>query len=322
MYFEYTQTPVDTQEQLTEEQLTEVQPTPSIADRGVQVSLNISSWGGQKLDKGMTKELNDTKRASSNASKVQKNLMAGDDSLRNIKKYESKIRAEHIRLTLPWGDRGPRLLPTSAMINYKEKIDGMLLILKDMWRVFLDVSYPNYRDNVAPSKMGDMYNYNDYPDPRELECQTFDYSLTFEPIAESGDWRVDVPKQMMEELQEQYENTVDSRVQTAISSSWDRVKTQIESMKDKLSIEMDDDGKNKDGKTVRYHDTFVQNATDLCDLLAHLNVTNDSQLDQVRLDLKNAIQGVSVETLKIPTNHATRDAVKTKLDDILSKYAL
>ena len=186
----------------------------------------------------------------------------------------------------------------------------------------LDVSYPNYRDNVAPYKMGDMYNYDDYPTDDELRCKTFDYSLTFEPIAESGDWRVDVPKEMMEELREQLDATVDSRVQTAISSSWDRVKTQIESMKDKLAIEMDDDGKNKDGKTVRYHETFVQNATDLCDLLVHLNVTNDPQLDQVRLDLKNAIQGVSVETLKIPTNHATRDAVKTKLDDILSKYAL
>ena len=317
MYFEYTQTPVDTQEQLTE-----VQPTPSIADRGVQVSLNISSWGGQKLDKGVTKELNGAMRAASNASKVQKNLMAGDDSLRNIKKYESKIRAEHIRLTLPWGDRGSRLLPTSAMMDYKEKIDDMLTILKDMWRVFLDVSYPNYRDNVAPLKMGDMYNYHDYPTEFELKCKTFDYSLVFEPVAESGDFRIDVPKQLMEELKEQHQASVDSRVQTAISSSWDRIKTQIESMVDKLSIEMDDDGKNKDGKTVRYHETFVQNATDLCDLLVHLNVTNDSQLDQVRLDLKNAIQGVSVETLKIPTNHATRDAVKTKLDDILSKYAL
>jgi hypothetical protein len=299
-----------------------VQPTPSLADSAVLVSLNISSWGGQKLDKGMTKELNDTKRASSNASKVQKNLMAGDDSLRNIKKYESKIRAEHIRLTLPWGDRGSRLLPTSAMMDYKDKIDGMLLILKDMWRVFLDVSYPNYRDNVAPLKMGDMYNYDDYPTDVELRCRTFDYSLVFEPVAESGDFRIDVPKQLMEELKEQHQASVDSRVQTAISSSWDRVKTQIESMKDKLSIEMDDDGKNKDGKTVRYHDTFVQNATDLCDLLAHLNVTNDPQLDQARIDLKNAIQGVSVETLKIPTNHATRNEVKTKLDDILSKYAL
>lgn len=306
----------------TQEQLTTVQPTPSLADSAVLVSLNISSWGGQKLDKGMTKELNDTKRASSNASKVQKNLMAGDDSLRNIKKYESKIRAEHIRLTLPWGDRGSRLLPTSAMMDYKDKIDDMLAILKDMWRVFLDVSYPNYRDNVAPLKMGDMYNYNDYPTEFELRCRTFDYSLVFEPVAESGDFRIDVPRQLMEELKEQHQASVDSRVQTAISSSWDRVKTQIESMKDKLSIEMDDDGKNKDGKTVRYHDTFVQNATDLCDLLAHLNVTNDPQLDQARIDLKNAIQGVSVETLKIPTNHATRNEVKTKLDDILSKYAL
>ena len=306
----------------TQEQLTTVQHTPSLADSAVLVSLNISSWGGQKLDKGMTKELNDTKRASSNASKVQKNLMAGDDSLRNIKKYESKIRAEHIRLTLPWGDRGSRLLPTSVMMDYKQKMGDMLAILKDMWDVFLDVSYPNYRDNVAPLKMGDMYNYHDYPTEFELRCKTFDYSLVFEPVAESGDFRIDVPKQLMEELKEQHQASVDNRVQTAISSAWDRVKTQIESMKDKLSIEMDDDGKNKDGKTVRYHDTFVQNATDLCDLLAHLNVTNDPRLDQARIDLKNAIQGVSVDTLKIPTNHATRNEVKTKLDDILSKYAL
>lgn len=306
----------------TQEQLAVVQHTPSLADSAVLVSLNISSWGGQKLDRGMTKELNDTKRASSNASKVQKNLMAGDDSLRNIKKYESKIRAEHIRLTLPWGDRGSRLLPTSVMMDYKQKIGDMLTILKDMWRVFLDVSYPNYRDNVAPLKMGDMYNYHDYPTEFELRCKTFDYSLVFEPVAESGDFRIDVPKQLMEELKEQHKASVDSRVQTAISSAWDRVKTQIESMKDKLAIEMDDDGKNKDGKTVRYHDTFVQNATDLCDLLAHLNVTNDPRLDQARIDLKNAIKGVSVDTLKIPTNHATRNEVKTKLDDILSKYAL
>lgn len=306
----------------TQEQLTTVQHTPSLADSAVLVSLNISSWGGQKLDKGMTKELNDTKRASSNASKVQKNLMAGDDSLRNIKKYESKIRAEHIRLTLPWGDRGSRLLPTSVMMDYKQKIGDMLAILKDMWDVFLDVSYPNYRDNVAPLKMGDMYNYDDYPTKNELRFKTFDYSLVFEPVAESGDFRIDVPKQLMEELKEQHQASVDNRVQTAISSAWDRVKTQIESMKDKLAIEMDDDGKNKDGKTVRYHDTFVQNATDLCDLLAHLNVTNDPRLDQARIDLKNAIQGVSVDTLKIPTNHATRNEVKTKLDDILSKYAL
>jgi ribosome-associated translation inhibitor RaiA len=170
--------------------------------------------------------------------------------------------------------------------------------------------------------MGDMYNYDDYPTDVELRCKTFDYSLVFEPVAESGDFRIDVPKQLMEELKEQHQASVDNRVQTAISSAWDRVKTQIESMKDKLAIEMDDDGKNKDGKTVRYHDTFVQNATDLCDLLAHLNVTNDPRLDQARIDLKNAIQGVSVETLKIPTNHATRNEVKTKLDDILSKYAL
>ena len=306
---------VDTQAQLSPV----AQRTPSLADSAVLVSLNISSWGGFKLDRSATTQLNSDKSASSDASRVNKNLMAGNSILKDIKKYESCIRARHIEMTLPWGHSGSRLLATSIMMDHKKQISDMLVVLETMWEKFF-FQYPRVKAD-AYLHLGAMYDPNDYLSTEDLRAK-FSHSLTFDPIAESGDFRIDVPKQLMEELKEQYDNAVDSRVQTAILASWKKVADQVRAMTTKLNITMDDEGKTPDGKTVRYHETFVQNIHNLCDLLVHLNVTNDPQLDQARLDLKNAVRGVSVDTLKIPTNHATRNEVKTKLDDILAKYAL
>lgn len=306
---------VDTQAQLSPV----AQRTPSLADSAVLVSLNISSWGGFKLDRSATTQLNSDKSASSDASRVNKNLMAGNSILKDIKKYESCIRARHIEMTLPWGHSGSRLLATSIMMDHKKQISDMLSMLETMWDKFF-FQYPQVKAD-AYLHLGAMYDPNDYLSTEDLRAK-FSHSLTFDPIAESGDFRIDVPKQLMEELKEQYDNAVDSRVQTAILASWKKVADQVRAMTTKLNITMDDEGKTPDGKTVRYHETFVQNIHNLCDLLVHLNVTNDPQLDQARLDLKNAVRGVSVDTLKIPTNHATRNEVKTKLDDILAKYAL
>ena len=306
---------VDTQAQLSPV----AQRTPSLADSAVLVSLNISSWGGFKLDRSATTQLNSDKSASSDASRVNKNLMAGNSILKDIKKYESCIRARHIEMTLPWGDRGSRLLATGLMMDYKKQISDMLTMLQTMWEKFF-FQYPQLKAD-AYLHLGAMYDPNDYLSTEDLRAK-FSHSLTFDPIAESGDFRIDVPKQLMEELKEQYDNATHSRVSTAMQNAWDRVADQVRTMTTKLNITMDDEGKTPDGKTVRYHETFVQNIHNLCDLLVHLNVTNDPQLDQARLDLKNAVRGVSVDTLKIPTNHATRNEVKTKLDDILAKYAL
>ena len=306
---------VDTQAQLSPV----AQRTPSLADSAVLVSLNISSWGGFKLDRSATTQLNSDKSASSDASRVNKNLMAGNSILKDIKKYESCIRARHIEMTLPWGHSGSRLLATSIMMDHKKQISDMLSMLETMWDKFF-FQYPQVKAD-AYLHLGAMYDPNDYLSTEDLRAK-FSHSLTFDPIAESGDFRIDVPKQLMEELKEQYDNAVDSRVQTAILASWKKVADQVRAMTTKLNITMDDEGKTPDGKTVRYHETFIQNIHNLCDLLVHLNVTNDPQLDQARLDLKNAVRGVSVDTLKIPTNHVTRKEVKTKLDDILAKYAL
>ena len=291
----------------------------SITSSSVTTDVSIKSPSFEKKDRIASINVNASNRASADASKVTKNLLAGNNILKDIKKYESKIRARHIHLTMPWGERGSRLLPTSKLMDHKQEIGAMRQILEDKWDKFIQ-AYPDIKRD-AYLHLGTLYDPIDYPTVDEVRAK-FSFRLAYNPLPESGDFRIDVPNQEMQELREQYEANMADRISEAMQSAWERVADQVRTMTDKLSITMDDEGKTSDGKSVRYHDTFVKNATDLCDLLAHLNITNDARLDQARLDLRNAVQGVDVNMLKQPTNHNTRANVKAKLDGILSKYAL
>ena len=291
----------------------------SLTSSSVTTDVSIKSPSFEKKDRIATDKVNSDSRASHDASKVTKNLLAGTNILKDIKKYESKIRARHIHLTMPWGERGTRLLPTSKLMDHKHEIGSMRDILKRKWDEFIQV-YPDIKRD-AYLHLGSMFDPTDYPTVDEVQSK-FSFKLSYNPLPESGDFRIDVPAQDMQELREQYEASMNDRIGEAMQSAWDRVADQVRTMTDKLGVTMDDEGKTSDGRKVRYHDTFVKNATDLCDLLAHLNITNDTRLEQARLDLRNAVQGVDVNMLKQPTNHNTRANVKAKLDGILSKYAL
>ena len=84
-------------------------------------------------------------------------------------------------------------------------------------------------------------------------------------------------------------------------------------MADKLASQPEGDDTKR-----RWHDTFLTNAEDLCEMLTHLNVTKDPELERARLALKNAIRDVDMEDIK--KDELTRLDVKSKLDTILKAY--
>ena len=68
----------------------------------------------------------------------------------------------------------------------------------------------------------------------------------------------------------------------------------------------------------RWHDTFLTNAQDMCQMLTHLNVTKDPKLEDARRKLEVALIGVDLDDIK--ADDAVRANVKSKLDAILSGY--
>ena len=282
----------------------------SISSSAVLVELNISIWTANKLDKGATDVVLASNSASSGSAQVRKNLMAGTDKRKKISDYAAKARLYHNQTTLSWSDKGARLLPTSLFMDYKA---NMNVYQKNM-NTMIEDFYVNYADliDLAKHHMGDLFNPYDYPSIEELRNK-FGFRLVFSPLPESGDFRLDIPKADMVEMQDKYESAFNDRLKDAMREPWDKLHKTLTHISEKLTdVEGDDETKK------RYHDTLITNAQELCGLLTHLNVTKDPLLENARRSLELTMLGVDIEAIKESPD--VRSSVKAKVDDILKKF--
>lgn len=284
----------------------------SISSSAVLVELNISVWTANKLDKGATDSVLSSANASKDSAQVRKNLMAGTDKRKRIADYAARARLYHNQTTLPWSDKGSRLLPTSLFMDYKTNMNTIQRNMNAMIEDF----YANYENLVEQSKfhLGNMFNPDDYPSLEELKDK-FGFRLVFSPLPESNDFRLDIPKQDLDDMAKSYENAYKDRLAEAMREPWEKLHKCLAHLSEKLTAELDADGQEVQK---RYHDTLISNTTELCGLLTHLNVTKDPKLEEARKQLELTMLGVDIEDIK---EHASvRSDVKAKVDEILSKF--
>ena len=283
----------------------------SIASSSMLVELNISVWTANKVDKTVTRQVTDDNSATSDAGQFRKNLTAGSSLRKELADYAASCRLRHNQLTMPWADRGPRLLPTSLFFDYKAEMNGRQTYFEDKQEQFFR-DYPRLLAD-APKHLGALYDPEDYPSVEEVRSK-FGFRLVFTPVPESGDFRLDLPKQELEEMRRQYDAAFDSRLADAMREPWDKLHKTLSGMTKKLS----DVEAAPDGTVTRWHDTFIGNAAELCKMLTHLNLTKDPTLEQARRDLEKAIAGVDIDDVK--EDPSVRTDLKDKLNGILKSY--
>jgi len=281
----------------------------SIASSAVLVELNISVWPANKVDREMTETVNTNASAVRDASQTRKNLFAGTSLRKDIEKLAARIRLYHNQNTLPWADKGQRLLPTKLFMEYKQTMNNYEVQFSQLCSNFF-VEYPRLVAE-AQQHLGTMYRAEDYPELEDVRMK-FGFRKAFDPIPESGDFRLDVSAQDLEEVKAGYEAKFDERLAEAMRTPWERLHTVLTSMSEKLK---DEDG--VDSKK-RYHDSLVTNAQDLVGLLDKMNITNDPKLEEARKQLELTMLGADIETIK-ESFHA-RESMKNKVDAILQKF--
>ena len=280
----------------------------SISSSAVLVELNISVWPASKVDRETTEAVNTNASAVRDASQTKKNLFAGTSMRKDIDKFAARIRLYHNQHTLPWADKGQRLLPTKLFMEYKQTMDAHEHTFNMMCNNFY-VMYPNLI-NDARMSLGTLFKIEDYPDIEDVK-QKFGFRRSVDPIPESGDFRLDVSNSDLEDIKSQYESKFSERLADAMKAPWERLHTTLQAMSQKLTDSEGDDKK-------RYHDSLLTNAQDLCGLLTKLNVTNDPKLEEARQELERSIVGVSMESIK-ESNHE-REVLKSKVDAIIGKF--
>jgi hypothetical protein len=284
----------------------------SISSSAVLVSLNISVWPAAKLDREVTDQVNANANASINAGKFMKDLFAGTSLRKDIEKWAAHCRVKHLRMTLPWADKGERLLPTKLFMEYKQFINEADQRFNQLCDNFF-IAYPTLLAD-APIHLGKLYKAEDYPDIEEVK-RRFGFRYVFSPLAEAGDFRLDVANDDLQELQQKYARDYDLRLADAMREPWERLHDVLTAMSAKLT----DDDTDEDGKSKkRYHETLVTNATDLCALLTKLNITGDPQLEDARKQLEQTMLGADIEAIK--ESPAIRESMKSKVDAILGKF--
>jgi hypothetical protein len=282
----------------------------SITSSAVLTELNISVWTANKLDKGATDNVTNNAYAVKDAAQVRKNLMAGTHQRKAIADYAASCRLWHNTQTLPWADKGARLMPTSLFLDYKSEANTR----RDTFFKMVDQFIQDYPALVrtAHNYLGNLFNAEDYPDAETVRSK-FGFRLVFSPVPESGDFRLDLPAQELDEVKRGYEDSFKDRLADAMKEPWDRLHKTLTTISEKLT---DVDGDEETKK--RYHDTLITNAQSLCGMLTHLYVAGDPKLEQARRDLERTMAGADIETIK--ESATERADIKGKVDAILKQY--
>jgi hypothetical protein len=284
----------------------------SITSSAVLVEMNISVWTANKLDKDATNKVVTDAAAVANAAQVRKNLMAGTTMRKDIADYAAGSRLWHNTRTLPWSDKGPRLLPTSLFLDYKAEAN----VRRDTFNRMVDDFMQAYPALVqtAQNYLGSLANLDDYPSEDEVR-EKFGFRLVFSPMPEAGDFRLDVAAQELDDLRQQYDAAFNTRLADAMREPWERLHKLLSAMSEKLT---DTEQSGDDEPKKRYHDTLITNAQGLCSMLTHLNVTKDPKLEEARRQLELVMVGADIDQIK--ESPEVRKGIKDKLDAILKQY--
>lgn len=281
----------------------------TISSSAMLVDLNLSVWTANKLDKDASSKVTSDNNASVDAGYFRKNLMAGTTKRKAIADFAAICRTWHNNKTMPWADRGSRLLPTALFMDYKQQMNERRQKFNEMVDEFV-AEYPQHVQ-MASTYLGNMFNPDDYPTAEEVRGK-FGFNLVISPVPESGDFRLDVPNEAMADLAKEYDTAYADRIAQAMREPWNKLHEMLTRMVSKL------DDNAEGGPAKHWGGGFITNAQELCSMLTALNITKDPELEQARRKLEQAVSGVYVEDLK-EDGYARAD-VKAKLDNILKEY--
>ena len=261
-----------------------------VARAAMLANLTISTYTGRKMDRATAEEVAANKNAGSkHAVSTYKSLFADSAELKDVLSQAGYIRTLHYRLTLPWDDMGPRLLPTAQLLDYQKQMGDAIQVFDDLVLRFLN-RYDTLV-SVAAFKLGDLFDRNEYP-LRDTLAAKFRVHIAFAPLPTGGDFRLDIETEIMDELAAKYDRMAGEKLAAAMNDTWGRLHDILQRLSHVLR-------KPEEGeKRARINSDVVSNALEVCGLLTGLNITKDPALERARQDLERALAGVDVDTLR------------------------
>lgn len=294
--------------------LPEVPEVPSIASSAMLVQLTIRQWGNNKLDKAASTELTDTKNAMVGSARVRKTLLPSCKEYAALQSACGALRRYVEATTLPWIDKGPRLLTTMAYFDFHREVTGRIAELERM----ADAFKQTYSFEVAKARaaLGDLFNPDEYPTEDEVRA-SYSFTLNYMPVPEAGDFRLNITAEGQQYLKRQYTEHYRKQLEGAMGSVLGELTESLTHMADRLSVD-------DEGKKATFRDSMVENMNAMVEKLRTCNITGDPVLEAARQKLASVMAGVTAEDLRKSDGlrSKTRAEVRAVLDSLPSSLRL
>lgn len=284
----------------------------SLATSALIVSVDVNVWTATKQDRAISNEVTQAKRASADAGKFTKNLLADSPDHKALLNYRQTVYNWLQRSTYDWAG-SMRLLPTINLERFKREYEAHEKAFAALLDKFIQ-SYPSLISDAA-FKQGDMFNRSEYPDTADVRNK-FRIKLHVSQVPANDFRSGGIASALAEDLKLHYERQTQEIINGVMNDASERLIEIAERLKNACTEpEADDDGKVKRKKI---YDTTVNQAKEICETLKAFNLTNNDSMYEAVRELSSALDGVSVEELR--ESAYTRKEVHDSIDSMLSKF--
>ena len=286
-----------------------IEHTPSISSSAMLVEINRRKWNGYAQNKDATEQLRQDYKTGRRAARVNQTLLINEPLFDQVNTLYGALSTTLYHFTMPWLDRGPRLLTTPVFFDFNKAVTEIINEIENVALPAFIAEYPNMILRAGNSdRLGALFNPDHYPDTDTLRSH-YEIVLRYSPVPDAGDFRVDIGNEALHMVRESYEKSYKDQLTSAYADVWTRTYEALKNMSTRLA------GERKQG---RFFDSLVTNVTDMVDLLDKFNITNDPQMARAKVQIAQAMRGVTIDGLK--EDDGFRLETKAKVDDLLKSF--
>ncbi len=276
------------------------------------VSLRISAWSGRLYDREASDHVAAHHDASTNAGRYNKRLLS-KAALAALNATMSEARTRHYTNSLPWDDKGSRLLTVANYEHYTEMMDGFRERLVRQRARFIE-DFDHYVEQ-ARLDLGKLFRMEEYPSKEDLRGK-FSIRYRITPVPDADHFIARLASEDTDRVKRDIERHIEEQLHDAVGDLYRRLAEAVERVSERLN----EDG---DGKPLVFRDTMISNIRDLVDVVPRLNIFGDQRLVTLCEQVKDRIAAVEPDSLRPSRTFdpVVRDRVKRDADALMEQFA-
>lgn len=196
-----------------------------------------------------------------------------------IQKIETETRQLVERYTLPWEDRGNRLLPADCVHNLQMKLADT----KRKWDTAVEAFCAEWQTIIddARRRLNGDFNASNYP-PVEHVRNRFNMQAVFMPMPDNS--------RLVDTIRDEMEQIFEDRICEASDDLRRRLIDKLHHLADRCA-EVGNEG-------ARFHKSSVQHVVDLCDLIPDMMIRDDDELLEAVAEARKLLEGIDSDVIK------------------------